>query len=659
MNKQQKQPNNFLAEKPKNEDFGNDIFKDLSAFNLKTLNMLSQVNTNDFFNSYKLYSPDMGNKDCYSSELFKIANSLNLNEEFLDLGKNYFNFNNNNNTNNNGNNKNGGMNNSSTFLKRAPTNNSFKAPETSTNKLNNSKDLTQFPFVIKNNLLENKNLSILENYDECEYENDLQDYYAEDMNLLENEWSKIDDSKLYALVNKYGDKNWDFIAQFFDNTKSAVKCFKRWNVLVKPKIVKGPWNIEEDKKLIDWIKNNGPNNWTGCADLIPGRTGKQCRERWANALNPLLKKGLWEQEEDYIIFKLFKMIGSKWSAISNYLNGRTENSTKNRFYSTLRRYAGELKPNKVKTKMNFEHLMNYFQIAYEDKTRDIDELIEKSCISENETLNIQTLKKLTREFGHLKKIVKDNKNNVSALNIDDELKLALNLNNNDNKDECNEALKSLFLKTKRNGNIENNTEFQYFGITEVDKIEALKKNLKPKNIKNNLVTLTSISNNLANNDPALITEQNNLGKFTYINNAIKSNKNNTKYESIEDLTKKIESFCDMSAKLSKSKGANGKLTKQDEDEKTKSEELNYIGNRIAKDFEEVKQNEPIDAFNIVSANNNNTGQISNSESSLSDEQSTNSKENYNENKMNILITQLNDLEKLLKQTKSEIRKIHN
>lgn len=62
-------------------------------------------------------------------------------------------------------------------------------------------------------------------------------------------------------------------------------------------------------------------------------------------------------EEDYIIFKLFKIIGSKWAKISDFLEGRTENSIKNRFYTSLRRMASEKLGKTVKVeKLSFKNL---------------------------------------------------------------------------------------------------------------------------------------------------------------------------------------------------------------------------------------------------------------------------------------------------------------
>ena len=56
-----------------------------------------------------------------------------------------------------------------------------------------------------------------------------------------------------------------------------------------------------------------------------------------NILDPQVKIGGWSNEEQSKIFDLMKENFTSWSSISKSLNGRTENSIKNYFYSTLRR----------------------------------------------------------------------------------------------------------------------------------------------------------------------------------------------------------------------------------------------------------------------------------------------------------------------------------
>ena len=52
-----------------------------------------------------------------------------------------------------------------------------------------------------------------------------------------------------------------------------------------------------------------------------------------------VKKGDWTPEEDKIMFEMQQQIGSQWTKIAEYLPGRTENSIKNRYYCTLRKFS--------------------------------------------------------------------------------------------------------------------------------------------------------------------------------------------------------------------------------------------------------------------------------------------------------------------------------
>lgn len=87
----------------------------------------------------------------------------------------------------------------------------------------------------------------------------------------------------------------------------------------------------------------GLKKWTKIARAIKselginGKTGKQCRERWHNHLNPEITKETWTEEEERKIFDLQKQMGNKWSEIASLMPGRTDNAIKNCFYSALRR----------------------------------------------------------------------------------------------------------------------------------------------------------------------------------------------------------------------------------------------------------------------------------------------------------------------------------
>lgn len=165
-------------------------------------------------------------------------------------------------------------------------------------------------------------------------------------------WTENEDELLKVAVEEFNEKCWREIAARVDG-RTPIQCLHRWNKVLKPGLVKGPWTLEEDTALTQWVCQEGPTKWSKCSTLIPGRSGKQCRERWMNSLSPDVKKGNWTAEEDAMIFKLYNKHGPRWSVISKMIDGRTENSVKNRFYSTIRRLQSN-RPDELVVKQSCE-----------------------------------------------------------------------------------------------------------------------------------------------------------------------------------------------------------------------------------------------------------------------------------------------------------------
>ncbi|XP_009790938.1 transcription factor MYB15-like [Nicotiana tabacum] len=106
-------------------------------------------------------------------------------------------------------------------------------------------------------------------------------------------------------------------------------------------VKKGAWSPEEDQKLKSYIMRYGIWNWSRMPKFAGlSRTGKSCRLRWINYLNPDVKKGPFTMEERETVIKMYQELGSRWSAIAAKLPGRTDNDVKNFFYTHLKKHMG-------------------------------------------------------------------------------------------------------------------------------------------------------------------------------------------------------------------------------------------------------------------------------------------------------------------------------
>ncbi|KAF2297768.1 hypothetical protein GH714_002660 [Hevea brasiliensis] len=135
-------------------------------------------------------------------------------------------------------------------------------------------------------------------------------------------WTEEEDYILTESVRRFHGKKWRKIAECLPQ-RTVSQCFTRWNRVLNPAIVKGTWTKEEDDCIIESVRRYGPRKWSVMARSLPGRLGKQCRER------PGYKEIFRTEEEELTLTYYHEIYGNKWTEIARFLPGRTDNAIKN------------------------------------------------------------------------------------------------------------------------------------------------------------------------------------------------------------------------------------------------------------------------------------------------------------------------------------------
>jgi pre-mRNA-splicing factor CDC5/CEF1 len=95
-------------------------------------------------------------------------------------------------------------------------------------------------------------------------------------------WKNTEDEILKAAVMKYGKNQWARVASLL-NRKSGKQCKARWYEWLDPSIKKTEWSKEEEEKLLHLAKLM-PNQWRTIAPIV-GRTAAQCMDQYERLLD--------------------------------------------------------------------------------------------------------------------------------------------------------------------------------------------------------------------------------------------------------------------------------------------------------------------------------------------------------------------------------------
>lgn len=184
------------------------------------------------------------------------------------------------------------------------------------------------------------NINIVNADDKKNFENssDIKNRKRSNSKNSARRWTEQQDLDLKNAVQVHNGQNWKAIAKLVAG-RDHVQCLQRWKKVLQPGLVKGMWSKTEDDILLNLMNTSKPRNWADIAFAIPGRTAKQCRERWSLNLDPSINRLAWSEEEDNKLIQLHSQMGNRWAEMKRMLPGRTENAVKTRFKSIERSRA--------------------------------------------------------------------------------------------------------------------------------------------------------------------------------------------------------------------------------------------------------------------------------------------------------------------------------
>ncbi|KAL4081961.1 hypothetical protein V8B97DRAFT_139631 [Scleroderma yunnanense] len=145
-------------------------------------------------------------------------------------------------------------------------------------------------------------------------------------------WTPASDERLLRAVDMYG-HNWPLVARYVSEDATPTQCSNKYQRTLDPSVTHANWTPEEDARLYAAVTAHG-QSWVDVAACMPGRTNHQCRDRWNDQLNPTINKNSWGPDEDKALLDVVREHeNATWKEICQLLGtSRTDTMCRSRFF---------------------------------------------------------------------------------------------------------------------------------------------------------------------------------------------------------------------------------------------------------------------------------------------------------------------------------------